>query len=53
MSYSIRVSDEFLRCLKPLAKKYPSIKKDLANLQAELSENPFAGDLIATNLYKV
>lgn len=53
MSYNISVSDEFLRCLKPLAKKYPSMKKDLSVLQEQLSENPTLGDLIGTNLYKV
>jgi mRNA-degrading endonuclease RelE of RelBE toxin-antitoxin system len=53
MSYKINVSDEFLKCLKPLAKKYPSIKKDLVILQTELSGNPTSGDLIGTNLYKI
>jgi mRNA-degrading endonuclease RelE of RelBE toxin-antitoxin system len=53
MSYNIVVSNEFLKRLKPLAKKYPSIKKDLSVLQEELNENPTLGDLIGTNLYKV
>ena len=53
MNYKISVSDEFLRQLKPLAKKYPSIKKDLVLLQEELIENPTLGDLIGTDLYKI
>ena len=53
MSYKITVSDEFLKQLKPLAKRYPSIKQDLITLQDDLIENPIQGDLLGTNLYKV
>ena len=53
MSYKISVSDEFLRQVKPLSKKYPSLKNDLIALQSELSENPMQGNCIGENLYKV
>jgi hypothetical protein len=39
MSYDIRYSDAFKRGAKVLAKKYPSIKQDLANFVIELAEN--------------
>jgi mRNA-degrading endonuclease RelE of RelBE toxin-antitoxin system len=46
MSYSILTIPPFDKQLKRLAKKYPSIKNDLAVLGRQLSENPTHGTLI-------
>ena len=43
MSCRIIVTKDFLRQLKHLAKKYKSIKTDVADLGKELSDNPFQG----------
>lgn len=53
MSYKIVASDHFSRELKRLAKKYPSIKKDIALLGEELSKKPFQGSPLGKNCYKV
>ena len=49
----IRESAEFRRAFKRLRKKYPSISKDLALLLAELGVNPFLGEQLGHNCYKV
>lgn len=48
----IEVAPEFEKCLKKLAKKYPSIKIDFLNFLAELEENPLMGDEIFENCRK-
>jgi mRNA-degrading endonuclease RelE of RelBE toxin-antitoxin system len=53
MSYDIRYSDVFKREAKTLAKKYPSLKHDLANLVIELAENPEMGTPLGNNMYKI
>lgn len=53
MSCKIIVTKDFLRQLKHLAKKYKSIKTDVANLGEELSENPFQGVDLGQGLRKV
>ena len=49
----IRESAEFRKAFKRLRKKYPTIIKDLAFLLSELTENPFIGDQLGNNCYKV
>jgi len=49
---TIEVAPEFEKCLKKLAKKYPSIKKDFAGFLIELEKNPLMGDQIFENCRK-
>jgi mRNA-degrading endonuclease RelE of RelBE toxin-antitoxin system len=53
MSYSIVTIPPFDRQLKRLAKKFPSIKKDITELGRELAENPSSGKEILPGCYKV
>lgn len=53
MNYKIIVIDNFKREAKPLIKKYPSLKGELEQLQAQLLENPRMGVMITENLYKI
>jgi mRNA-degrading endonuclease RelE of RelBE toxin-antitoxin system len=53
MSYQIKVLNSFYKELKPLAKKYKSLKKDLSDFENDLLENPFLGTPIGKNCYKV
>lgn len=39
----IKVTDIFLRCIKPLAKRYPSFRQDYQDLLDELEANPKSG----------
>ncbi len=53
MSYKVISTSRFDKDVKRLAKKYPSIKFDIAGLAKELSENPAIGDGIFKNCYKI
>ncbi|GAB3999713.1 hypothetical protein GCM10028807_50710 [Spirosoma daeguense] len=53
MSYKVLTLSIFDKQLKRLAKKYPSIKTDLAQLGEELMENPTLGKSLGGNFYKV
>lgn len=53
MNFNIEVTDDFLKRVKNLAKKYRSIKQDIGALQQELINNPYSGVKIADNIYKV
>lgn len=53
MSYSIIAVPTFRKKLKKLAKKYPSLKSDLAILFESLEENPIQGTSIGRNCYKI
>lgn len=53
MSYKILTLSVFDKQLKRLAKKYPSIKADLARLSQELTANPSLGQSLGGNFYKV
>ncbi|MEI2822149.1 MAG: hypothetical protein BWY38_03045 [Ignavibacteria bacterium ADurb.Bin266] len=53
MSYSIELSANFKKEAKRLAKKYPSLKTELAELFAELEENPTLGIPLGNNIYKI
>ncbi|NDV59419.1 hypothetical protein [Bacteroides sp. 519] len=49
----IQVSTEFVRALKSLNKKYPSLKADYLRLLADLNENPLLGDELFSGCRKV
>jgi len=53
MSYSIVAVPTFRKELKKLAKKYPSLKTDLADLFESLEENPMQGTSLGKNCYKI
>lgn len=53
MSFKVTLSGNFLRSAKKLAKKYPSLKNDLAFLIEGMTENPEMGTPLGKNLYKI
>lgn len=53
MSYSIVALPIFRKKLKQLAKKYPSLKTDLAILFESLETNPIQGISLGKNCYKI
>lgn len=53
MSYSIIAVPTFRKELKKLAKKYHSLKSDLAVLFESLEENPRQGTSLGKNCYKI
>lgn len=53
MSYNIEVTAYFAKQLKRLAKKFPSLKKEYADLIASLKENPEQGTNLGNNCYKI
>ncbi|MEM8529133.1 MAG: hypothetical protein AAGG68_31165 [Bacteroidota bacterium] len=53
MNCNLILTDEFERRAKKLSKKYRSLKKDLAALFDALLQNPYQGDLIKTDVYKI
>lgn len=53
MSYSIELSSNFKKEAKRLTKKYPSLKAELAQLFAELENNPTLGTPLGNDIYKI
>jgi mRNA-degrading endonuclease RelE of RelBE toxin-antitoxin system len=53
MSYNIIAVPTFSRELKKLAKKYHSLKTDLAVLFESLEQNPIQGTSLGKNCYKI
>jgi mRNA-degrading endonuclease RelE of RelBE toxin-antitoxin system len=53
MSYSVVTIPPFDRQLKRLARKYHSLKNDLAELGSQLAENPATGKPIGQDCYKI
>lgn len=53
MSFNIVPTPPFERELKQLAKKYPSIKKDIAALAAQLLQHPQTGTPLGHDCYKI
>lgn len=53
MSYSIIATPKFRKSLKKIAKKYPSIKKDLEILFDSLEINPEQGKALGKNCFKI
>jgi mRNA-degrading endonuclease RelE of RelBE toxin-antitoxin system len=53
MSYNIIALPVFRKELKRLAKKYDSLKNELALLFSSLEENPLQGTPLGNNCYKI
>jgi len=53
MSYNIEITALFEKQLKRLVKKFPSLKKEFAQLIKLLQENPRSGISIGNNCYKI
>ena len=53
MSYSIKVTSNFAKVAKRLAKKYPSFKKDYEEFKNSLQENPLQGDELTPGIRKI
>ncbi len=53
MSYNILPTHKFIKEIKRLIKKYPSIKNEYAALIAELKANPNAGTPLGDDCYKI
>lgn len=53
MKFEVVYTRNFEREIKPLAKKYPSIKKDLGELIDDLETNPSQGISLGHGCYKI
>ena len=53
MSYSIEITNLFEKQLKRLAKKFPSLKTEFAELVSLLKENPEQGKNLGNNCFKI
>ena len=53
MSYKIELSANFKKEAKRLAKKYPSLKTELAELFVKLEEKPTIGTPLGNDIYKI
>ena len=53
MSYKIELSANFKKEAKKLAKKYPSLKVELAELFIQLESNPTLGISLGNDIYKI
>jgi mRNA-degrading endonuclease RelE of RelBE toxin-antitoxin system len=53
MSYNIELTVLFEKQIKRLTKKFPSLKKEFAQLIILLKENPKQGASIGNNCYKI
>ena len=53
MNYKIEATGNFEKQLKRLAKKFPSLKQEFANLLKELEQNPELGKPIGSHCYKI
>lgn len=53
MKYKIQTITSFDREYKRLAKKYRSLKEDIAELGADLTDNPLQGEPLGKDCYKI
>ncbi len=53
MSYKVLTIPYFDQRVKRLSKKFPSIKGDIQELVKSLIENPFQGDSLGKNSFKI
>lgn len=53
MNVTVRITKSFKTAVKPLLKKYPSLKSDLLQLEEELIKNPKQGTSLGHNAYKL
>lgn len=53
MKFNIILTSTFKKDAKKLIKKYPSLKKELAELGTILIENPTLGTHLGNDIYKI
>jgi len=53
MKVEVLTTTHFEKAAKPLLKKYPSLRKELAQLGVALQANPHLGTSLGNNIYKV
>lgn len=53
MKYNVETGPSFDREFKRLVKKYASLKQEIANLSAELSEKPETGTALGQSCFKL
>jgi mRNA-degrading endonuclease RelE of RelBE toxin-antitoxin system len=53
VTVTVRISKSFTVAVKPLLKKYPSLSKDLQNLEKALLLNPREGTPLGHGAYKI
>ncbi len=53
MNYNVLSTHRFQKELKRLVKKFPSLKKEYADLIIEIVKNPETGTFIGNNCYKI
>lgn len=53
MIVTVWVALSFKRQAKPLLKKYPSLIRELSQLESDLKENPRIGTPLGKNTYKI
>lgn len=53
MINTVIATNQFSKEIKPLAKKYHSLRSSIENLVADLIKNPYLGKAYGSNIYKV
>ena len=53
MNYNVELSENFLKELKKLVKKFPSLKTEIALLGETLQKDPFLGTSLGNDVYKI
>ena len=53
MNNTVNPTPEFKRDLKPLSKKYKTLKETIQQLEWDLIENPYLGESYGQGIYKV
>ncbi|MCY7350183.1 MAG: type II toxin-antitoxin system RelE/ParE family toxin [Cytophagaceae bacterium] len=53
MNFEVITAESFDRALKPLVKKYPSLKQEVAMLGEGLASEPAQGTSLGKNCYKI
>lgn len=53
MNVKVRVALSFKRQAKPLLKKYPTLIKELSQLESDLKKNPKMGTSLGNNAFKI
>ena len=53
MTNIVQYSPEFKKTLKPLAKKYTTLKDSVKSLENALIKDPFAGEAYGDKIYKI
>ncbi len=53
MNFEIIPTPDFVKDIKPLIKKYPSLRQELLQLQHNLLNNPTLGEPLGKDCYKI